>query len=121
MQTGTPEQAPTRHRLLPHERWLADYGARRGPAPHGTQRWRMQQNYGPEGMALLGAAYANFLPGSLVGMTGLTATTFFKDSLPVFGWLELIGFLPMLVALARAVQASRAGRSFRAGRPFMRR
>jgi hypothetical protein len=29
MQTETPRTAPVQHRLLPHERWLADSGARR--------------------------------------------------------------------------------------------
>jgi hypothetical protein len=71
MRVRTPGQAPARHRLLPHERWLADYGARKGPAPEGSDRRRPQQNYGPDGMALLVAGSVDATLGGLVVMTGL--------------------------------------------------
>jgi hypothetical protein len=73
-------RGPGGHIMVGHEIWLARRAMSRGQAAHGTKRWRMQQNYGPEGMALLAAAYANFIPGWLVGNTGLTALAFFQDS-----------------------------------------
>lgn len=71
MSTGKPRPTAARHHLLPHERWVAEHGYRRGRAPQGSDGWRMQQNHGPEGMALLLAACADVFPGGLVVLAGI--------------------------------------------------
>jgi hypothetical protein len=127
MGTSTLGQAPMRHRLLPHERWLADWGtrgrARRGPTPQGSDLWRSQQNYGPEGMALLLAACADGCPAGLIGMTGvvlLFVATGHGVLAVIASWMAGIGIVGCLVGLVRAVQGARAGRIYRNGRPFVR-
>ena len=119
MEGSTPGQAARRHRLLPHERWLADLGARKGAAPQGSDRWRLQQNYGPEGVALLIAASADGFLGGLIGFTGL-ALLFATGGSAIGYYLLGIGVLISLAGLARALQCARAGRLYRNGRPFVR-
>ncbi len=117
MRTRTPGQAAKHHRLLPHERWFADYGARRGPAPEGSDRWRMQQNYGPEGMALLGAASLDGTGGGFIGVIGIV--TLAAGAPTVAAYLIVIGVLIALFGMVRAIQCGRAGRIYRDGRPFI--
>jgi hypothetical protein len=119
MQTGTPGRARSRHRLLPYERWLADYGDRQGPGLLGSDRWRMQQNFGPDGMALLVAASVDVILGWLIAATGL-ALRWISVGGPAGGYLIGIGLFVILVGFVRCIQCARAGRIYRAGRPFLR-
>lgn len=118
MSARTPRQESSHHRLLPHERWFADYGARRGPGREDSGRSRMQQNYGPEGMALLGAAIADGFPGSLMCVIGIA--TLAATGSTVGGYLILIGVLIALLGIVRTIQGARAARIYRNGRPFIR-
>lgn len=106
-----------------HERWLADWGARnrarRGPAREGSARWSLEQNYGPEGLALMGAAFANLYPGMLIFIGGVAWLAADSDS-TVAGCPLLIGFLLLLAGIVRSIQGGHAGRTFRNGRPFIR-
>ncbi len=111
MRAGKPGQAPARHRLLPYERWLADYGARRGAAPQGSDRWRMQQNYGPEGMALLQVGTATGVLGWLIGMTGMVLLFISAGSSVIAQYVIGIGAFMILVGLVRIIQAGRAAGS----------
>lgn len=118
MQTRTPQRQPKRLRLLPHERWLADLGARRGPSPPGSDRWRMHQNYGLEGSALQLAGVADMLPGALITVAG-SGLQFLTDSIASY-YLMAIGAFVILVGFVRLFQASRADRHYRNGRPYLR-
>jgi len=119
MATSAPGQGP-RHRLLPHERWLADAGARRGPAPQGSDRWRMQQNYGPEGLALVQAGFANLGPGWLIAIAGIVLQFIGAGGSTLADILIGIGLIIMVAGLVRYIQAGRAGRIYRNGRAFIR-
>jgi hypothetical protein len=132
MQTGVPERTPVRHyRLLPHERWLARWGARgrarsralRGDPPPGGSRWAIEQNYGPVG-DILGPAYVGDLCGGLlVGLLGaiLLGVSLAQGTLGTAGGcIFLLGIVLVLLGIVRAVQLSHAGKAFRAGRPRVR-
>jgi hypothetical protein len=119
-ETPGPGQAGARRWLAPHERWLADSGARRGPAQEGTLRWRAQQNYGPDGIALLIAGSADTFCGWLIGMAGIVWLVVDGGASSGADWLVTAGCLIALAGLVRSIQAARAGRSYRDGRPFLR-
>ncbi len=124
MLTNTPGQTPVRHhRLLPHERWLADLSARsrarKGLAKEGSARWSLEQNYGPEGLALMAAVYANLYPGLLAFIAGV-AWLAADSASTAAGCLFLVGILMLVAAVARAIQGAHAGRVYRNGRPFVR-
>jgi len=124
MRTNAPKPPPPRHhRLMPYERRLADWGARsrarRGPAREGSARWSLEQNYGPEGLALIAAVYANLYPGLVIFLAGVVWLTVGAASAAA-GCLLLVGVLILLVAMARGIQGARAGRAYRNGRPFIR-
>lgn len=78
----------------------------------------MQQNYGPEGMALLLAAVADGIPGGLIGFVGVAVL--FATGSVIAGYLVGIGVLAISVGLVRSIQGARAGRFYRNGRPFIR-
>ncbi len=93
---------------------------RRGPAREGSDRWRLQQNYGPDGLALLQAGFANLAPGWLITMTGVVWQFFAGGGSALASYLAGIGVLIMLWGLVRYIQMGRAGRTYRNGRPFIR-
>jgi len=118
------------HHLLPHERWFASLilkrqrAHRNSAAPRNPATLRMEQNYGPEGMALIAAGLISVLPGMLLGVLGfacLVASGGHPWLLTVLYWLWGIGFILMLWGSIRSFQASKAGRAFRGGRPFLKR
>jgi cytochrome c biogenesis protein CcdA len=84
----------------------------------------MEQNYGPEGIALIAAGLITVLPAMLLVLLGfvcLIASGGHPWLLTLLYWLYGIGFALMLWGSIRSVQASNAGRAFRGGRPFVKR
>jgi hypothetical protein len=84
----------------------------------------MEQNYGPEGIALIGAAVITVLPGQLIAVSGIT---FMLGSggggtlLTLGHSLEGFGVILIFLGSIRIFQGIRAGRAFRDGRPILKR
>lgn len=109
------------HHLLPHERWFASSILERQRTP---DILRMEQNYGPEGIALWAAAMSTELPGALMVLSGIAFMLASGGGgiLPTLGYsLNGLGGILCILGLIRAFQGVRAGRAFRDGRPFERR
>ena len=116
-----------RHHLLPHERWFASLilerqrTHRNSAAPRNPATLRMEQNYGPEGIALWAAGMITVLPGMLLGFLGF-ACLVASGGHPwqLVNWLYGIGITLILLSEIRFIQGIRAGRAFRGGRPFLK-
>jgi hypothetical protein len=119
---STGQKGATRHWLLPHEHWLGRFAGRAGEPP-GGQAWRFQQNYGPEGNALVLASAADLMAALMLCLVGFTCLGASGDRGPLAAagyWIVGIGILSGIVAMVRGCQLIHAGRVFRAGRPFIR-
>jgi hypothetical protein len=83
----------------------------------------MEQNYGPEGIALMAAAILSGLSGALLGFVGVVFLVLSGGSgglvQPGY-YLLVVSVVLELPAIIRATQGIRAGRRFRAGRPLVR-
>jgi hypothetical protein len=113
-----------RHHLLPNERWSASFILERQRTHRTPAILRMEQNYGPEGIALWAAGMITVLPGMLLDVLGfacLVASGGHPWLLTMLYWLWGIGFILMFWGSIRSLQASKAGRAFRGGRPFLKR
>ena len=111
------------HHLLPHERWFASYmlNRPRKSALENPSALRMEQNYGPVGMALFDACMITMFPGMFVGLLGMTLFIFNGDGFETMGYrLSELGVILVLLGSIRLGQASKAGRAFRGDRPFIR-
>lgn len=112
------------HRLFPHERWAAVRFRRQQFASTAPGSVRMQQNYGPHGVAYLGAAYADTLLGGAIAIAGIGTLigAWGHGILVVVGFSALfIGAMIDLFGLFRWAQCVRTGRRFRGSRPFVKR
>ena len=118
------------HHLLPLERWYASNTLERqrtrrnSGTPRNPATLRMEQNYGPEGLALLAAGQIMVQPGMLLGFLGFACSVACGGHpwlLTVLYWLWGIGLILMFWGSIRSFQASKAGRAFRGGRPFLKR
>lgn len=58
------------HHLLPHERWSASSVLERQRTHRTSAILRIEQNYGPEGLALIAAGLITVLPGMLLVVLG---------------------------------------------------
>jgi hypothetical protein len=117
------------HHLLPHERWSASLilerqrNHRNSAAPRNPATLRMEQNYGPEGIALWTAGMITVLPGMLLVVLGfacLVPASGHPWLLTLVSWLYGIGVILILLGSIRYFQCNRAGRTFRGGRPFLK-
>jgi hypothetical protein len=80
----------------------------------------MQQNLGPEGIALYAAAMANEIPGGVTAFAGLILRIVSQGRgslVEVSTGVIIAGCLAVAAGTFRAFQAHRAGRVFRGGRP----
>jgi hypothetical protein len=84
----------------------------------------MEQNYGPEGIALMSAAIVSGLIGAIVGFIGIGLLFLSDDS----GSLLHLGYYVIVAAIVleipsiiRSIQGIYAGRRFRGTRPFVKR
>lgn len=112
------------HRLLPHERWCVSLGARKRQENPALRSQRIDQNYGPEGIALVNAGMATLLPAMCIGLIGaglMLVSGNQKPLVTIAYWLIVIGIVLIFPAMFRIVQASTAGKRFRGDRPFIKR
>ena len=115
---------PTRRRLLAHERWFALLVLRRQQTHRTAAILRIEQNYGPEGIALWAASLSTAYPGLLIGWAGFLVLLSSGDRgwpATIGYWLGGLGIFLMALSSIRLFQAARAGRAFRGGRPCLRR
>jgi len=109
------------HHLLPHERWSASFVLERQRTHRTSAILRIEQNYGPEGIALWAAGMITVFPGMLLGFLGF-ACLVASGGHPwqLVNWLYGIGVTLILLGEIRFIQGSKAGRTFRGGRPFLK-
>jgi hypothetical protein len=84
----------------------------------------MEQNYGPQGIALYAAAVSTVLPGALMAVSGIAfmlASGGGGTILTLGHWLQGFGVILCLLGSIRAFQGIRAGRAFRGNRPYLKR
>lgn len=112
------------HHLLPHERWFASLILERQRTHRTPPILRMEQNYGPEGIALMSAGMMTAIPGQIVVCVGIVLLLVSGDHSPLVAVaFATMGVGVLLAALGsiRYVQGVYAGRQFRGDRPFMKR
>lgn len=119
-----PREAASGHHLLPPERWFGVLMLRRQQTNPTPPILRLQQNYGPEGIALYAAALLSGFVGGAVALLGIALLVASGDrgNLLLAGYVMLfVGIGGALMAIMRALQMSYVGRRFRGGRPFVKR
>jgi hypothetical protein len=84
---------------------------------------RLEQNYGPEGIAMMAATILYVLSGAIVGLIGIALLLLSSDHGP----LLTAGYSCMFAGMAlevpgfiRGTQGINAGRRFRGDRPFVK-
>jgi hypothetical protein len=98
--------------VLPHERWVARTALQRQLNHPNETGKRLLPRYGPDGFALLMAAYANLLPGGFLIVAGIMAEI--PESLTgVSRWLFGVGGVLVAVSFIRSFQCARVARRFR--------
>ncbi|HEY5183181.1 MAG TPA: hypothetical protein VIJ07_26025 [Dermatophilaceae bacterium] len=120
---GGPQNMPIapRHHLLPHERWSASFVLERQRTHRTSAILRMEQNYGPEGIALFAAGMIAVFPGMLLTFLGFACLVASGGHpWPLVNWLYGLGVILILLGSIRYFQCNRAGRAFRGGRPFLK-
>lgn len=116
---GTPG-----HWLLPPERWFASAVLERQRTRRTPTILRLEQNYGPEGIALVAAGVLLWLLGVAIAWVGVVLLLVSGGNGLPFRLGNYLLFAAMVIAvpaIVRAVQASHAGRRFRGDRPFVKR
>jgi hypothetical protein len=112
------------HHLLPHERWFASLILKRQRTHRTPAILRMEQNYGPEGIALMSAGMMTAFPGQIIGCVGIVLLLTSGDHgsvLTVAYWTMGAGVLLAALGSIRYVQGVYAGRRLRGDRPFVNR
>jgi len=122
--SGQKMQVAPGHWLLPPERWFASFILERQRTHRTPPILRAEQNYGPEGIALLAAAILFGLCAAIIACCGYVFL-FLADG---HGHLVGVGFGCLFAAivlevpaLIRSIQGASAGRRFRGDRPFVKR
>ena len=111
------------HKLTPPEAWFSDWMLRRQQAHRTAPLLRLEQDYGPEGIALGAAAILLGLTGAVVGWVGLILLLASGGRGPMLHpayYVIVAGILIELPAIIRSVQGIYAGRRFRGDRPFVK-
>jgi hypothetical protein len=111
------------HRLLPPERWFASFILERQRTNRTPAITRLEENYGPEGIALGAAAILSGLAGAVIGCVGLVllfASGGHGPTLHPGYYLLFIAIVLECPAIIRAIQGIYAGRRFRGDRPFVK-
>ena len=111
------------HRLLPQVRWFASWILERQRTHRTPVILRMEQNYGPEGIALWAAAVITVFPGQLIVVSGIIfmlASGGGGTLLTLGHSLDGFGVFLCLLGSIRAFQGIRAGRAFRGNRLYLK-
>jgi len=122
--TGQKMQVAPGHRLLPLERWFALFILERRRTHRTSSPSLLDQNYGPEGIALMAAGMVTAFPGQVIvciGIVLLLASGGHGPLLVAGYWLMGTGVLLIIPGSIRYVQGIYAGRRFRGDRPFVKR
>jgi hypothetical protein len=117
------EVAPGHH-LTPPEHWFASFILERRRTHQPSKSPRLDQNYGPEGIALMAAAILWGLIGAAVGWAGLILLFTSGDHGPLLHpayYVILAGIVIEVPSMFRSIQGIYAGRRFRGDRPFVKR
>lgn len=112
------------HHLLAPERRFAAFILRRQQSHRTPTIVRLEQNYGPVGIALMAATLMSGISGAVAAWTGiiiLFLSNGSHDLLVAFYCLLFITLLLEFIAIARAIQGIYIGRTFRGDRPFVKR
>jgi hypothetical protein len=110
--------------LLPPERWFASFILERRRTRRTSSPSRLDQNYGPEGIALMAAGMVTAFPGQVIvciGIVLLLASGDHGSLLTIAYWLMCVGVVLLLPGSIRYIQGIYAGRRFRGDRPFVKR
>lgn len=115
---------PNQRWLFPHERAAVRRSLER-QEEHPNAYWRrLQQNYGPDGVALFAAAKAGqgYASGLILLGALLLIVSSASGSIAILGYscLALAGLFSA-IGLYRSAQGGTVGRRFRNGRPYVRR
>jgi hypothetical protein len=111
------------HRLLPHERWFVAFGVRQRRKIPGLRSSKLDQNYGPVGVALFGAGLSTILPamvGNLIGWSLLLTSGERQPMVTIAFWTMGVCVVLMIPGGFRIIQAAEAGKRFRGDRPFQK-
>jgi len=103
------------HRLLPHERWLADWVVRRQERAGSSSEEAWHWSFGPEGARLLHAAVADMIVGYLLALsTGMVWSTVGDQLSPVAGGALVMAILGVCMAITgtRQLQAASARKAY---------
>lgn len=120
------ENAPVTpgHKLLPPERWFATYMLMRQRTHRTPAILRLEQNYGPEGVALYAAAVLLGVVAGAVVCSGIVLLLLSGGDGPLvhIGYGLLLGAIVLeCPVMIRCLQGIHAGRRFRGSRPFVKR
>jgi hypothetical protein len=112
------------HYLTPPERWFASLilESRRNHQP--SKSPRLDQNYGPEGIAVRSVGILWGLIGAVVGYVGIALLLLSDGHGPLLHlgyYICVVSMVLEVVSIIRSIQANVVGRRFRGGRPFVRR
>lgn len=124
MNAGEKIQVAPGYRLLPPERWFASFILERQRTHRTPAILRTEQNYGPEGIALLAAAILFGLCGAITGCCGFVFLFLADGHGPLVGLGYGCLFAAIVLecpAVIRGIQCASAGRRFRGDRPFVKR
>jgi hypothetical protein len=102
--------------LLLHEGWMADTALRRQLSDPNETGKRLLPRYGPDGFALLMAAYANGIPGGFFVVASIVAGSWHSLN-GVSHWLLGAGLVLVAVGFIRCFQCVRVARRFRRLQP----
>jgi len=122
--SGQKMQVAPGHWLLPPERWFASFILERQRTHRTPPILRAEQNYGPEGIALMAAAILWCLIGAVVGFVGMALLFLSDDHGPLLHpgyYIIFAGVVLEVPSLIRSIQGASAGRRFRGDRPFVKR
>lgn len=109
---------PSRSYLTPYERWASRKYVNKIETSSLPVDQRLEQKYGPTGVALIGAGYGASAFGGLVVVVGIVSliASGAYPAMETIGWIFLVvGLVMALLGFVRLGQASRAGAAFRDG------
>jgi hypothetical protein len=98
------ESIARRYLLLPHERLVAKRRFQRRYSPSGAWIGPGRDTNGPVGVAMLGVLQAWFIPGWLLGMSGI-GLLFASDGAASAYWVGYVGVAMIAIGIMRVLPA----------------